>query len=105
MAIGAVMFVVRFGYFLVVELGDCICKLFGYPDSMERFEKRLKKKYAPVLVRSVRPVVSTPENNPPLVKRVLSALKAGSLSALEQLLSRPVASFVIGALKDWQKTK
>ncbi|WP_238361207.1 hypothetical protein [Iningainema tapete] len=34
-----------------------------------------------------------------------SALKSGGIQALAQLLNHPAASFVIGALEDWQKTK
>lgn len=45
------------------------------------------------------------DNNPALNKRVLSALKAGSTSALSQFLNHPVSSFFIGALEDWQKTR
>jgi uncharacterized protein YjbI with pentapeptide repeats len=40
-----------------------------------------------------------------LEQRVLSALKAGSVQAIAQALNHPAASFVIGALEDWQKTK
>lgn len=49
--------------------------------------------------------VSQIENNPALMTRVLSALKAGGVSAFEQFLNHPAASFVIGALEDWQNTK
>lgn len=45
------------------------------------------------------------ESNLSLQQRVLSALKAGGTSALEQLLNHPTASFVIAALEDWQKTR
>lgn len=45
------------------------------------------------------------ENNPTLMERILSALEAGSISALEQFLNHPAASFVINALEDWQKTR
>lgn len=45
------------------------------------------------------------ESNPTLNKRILSALKTGGVKAFEQFLSHPAASFVIGALEDWQKTK
>jgi hypothetical protein len=45
------------------------------------------------------------ENDSNLMQRVLSALQAGGVSALEQLLNHPAASFVIAALEDWQKTK
>lgn len=44
-------------------------------------------------------------SNPSLNKRVLSALKAGSTSALSQFLNHPVSSFFISALEDWQKTR
>ena len=50
-------------------------------------------------------VVERVESNPILMNRILSALKAGSVNALEQLLNHPAASFVIGALEDWQQTK
>jgi chemotaxis response regulator CheB len=45
------------------------------------------------------------DSNPKLHKRVLNALKAGGVQALEQFLNHPAASFVIGALEDWQKTQ
>jgi hypothetical protein len=45
------------------------------------------------------------ENNPMIAERVTNALKAGGVQALAQLLNHPAASFVIGALEDWQKTK
>ncbi len=45
------------------------------------------------------------ENNPMRAELVTSALKAGGVQALAQLLNHPAASFVIGALEDWQKTK
>ncbi len=49
--------------------------------------------------------ISQIDRNPILADRILSALKAGGVSAFEQLLSHPAASFVITALEDWQKTK
>ncbi len=45
------------------------------------------------------------DRNPNLTKRILSALKAGSVEAFAQALNHPAASFVIGALEDWQKGK
>jgi hypothetical protein len=45
------------------------------------------------------------ENDSSLMKRTISALQAGGVSALEQLLNHPAASFVIAALEDWKKTK
>ena len=45
------------------------------------------------------------ESDPNLTARILSALKIGSVKAFEQFLNHPAASFVIGALEDWEKTK
>jgi hypothetical protein len=45
------------------------------------------------------------ESNPNLMQRLVSSLQAGGVSALEQLLNHPAASFVIAALEDWKKTK
>ncbi|MEQ9236991.1 hypothetical protein [Coleofasciculus sp. E2-BRE-01] len=45
------------------------------------------------------------KNNPTLANRILSALGTGSVKAFEQFLNHPAASFVVGALEDWEKTK
>ncbi len=45
------------------------------------------------------------EKNPTLMKRIFTALKAGGVSALEQNLNHPAASFVIAALEDWQESQ
>lgn len=50
-------------------------------------------------------VVTRIESNPNLMQRLVSSLQAGGVSALEQFLNHPAASFVIAALEDWQKTK
>ncbi|NEP27196.1 hypothetical protein [Moorena sp. SIO3I6] len=50
-------------------------------------------------------VIKRIETNPPLMNRVLSALKAGSIQALAQALNHPVASFVIAAMENLQKTQ
>ena len=44
------------------------------------------------------------ENNPRLRQRALSAIKVGGTQALSQALNHPVASFIIAALEDWQKS-
>ncbi|MEA5495740.1 hypothetical protein VB834_13670 [Limnoraphis robusta Tam1] len=43
------------------------------------------------------------KSNPGTVQRLRSAFKKGSVSALEQFLNHPAASFIIGALEDWQE--
>ena len=48
--------------------------------------------------------IKTIENNPGLKARIISALKVGGVKAFEQFLNHPAASFIIGALEDWQKT-
>jgi len=45
------------------------------------------------------------ENNPTLLQKTMSALKAGGTAALGQALNHPAASFVIGALDDLNKNK
>lgn len=50
-------------------------------------------------------VIEEIENNPALMQRVIGALKAGGVSAFEQALNHPAASFVIGALEEWQNSK
>ncbi|NER23151.1 MAG: hypothetical protein F6J96_21110 [Symploca sp. SIO1C2] len=43
------------------------------------------------------------ENNPTLTHKILSAIKAGGIQALEQTLNHPVASFIMGAIEDFQE--
>ncbi len=50
-------------------------------------------------------VITQIDNNSTKAERILSAIKAGGVSAVEKLLNHPASSFVIAALKDWQKTK
>ncbi|MDJ0534165.1 MAG: hypothetical protein QNJ70_17060 [Xenococcaceae cyanobacterium MO_207.B15] len=50
-------------------------------------------------------IIEKIENNPDLKARIISALKVGGVKAFEQFLNHPAASFIIGALEDWQKTR
>ena len=50
-------------------------------------------------------VIEQIESNPALMKRVLTALKTGGISAFEQVLNHPAASLVINALEEWQDSK
>ena len=45
------------------------------------------------------------DNNPTKAQRILSAIKATGVAAVEKLLNHPASSFVIAGLVDWQKTK
>ena len=47
--------------------------------------------------------VQTVEENKPLMKKLLSAGKAGAVATLESVLDHPAASFVIAAVEDWQQ--
>ncbi len=49
--------------------------------------------------------ISQIDSNPTLAAGILSVLKAEGISAFEQLLNHPAASFLVGALADWQETK
>ncbi|NEP88557.1 MAG: pentapeptide repeat-containing protein [Okeania sp. SIO2C2] len=50
-------------------------------------------------------VITQIDNNSTKAERIFSAIKAGGVSAVEQLLNHPASSFVIAALEDWQKSK
>ncbi len=45
------------------------------------------------------------EENPSLTQKLLSAVKAGSLAAIESMLNHPAASFVIAALEDLEESE
>lgn len=47
-------------------------------------------------------VVEEIENNPTLMQKIIRALKAGSIAAIEEALSHPAASFVISAVEDFR---
>jgi uncharacterized protein YjbI with pentapeptide repeats len=49
--------------------------------------------------------IATIDQDPKLTDRILSALMVGGTAALDSFLNHPAASFVIGALEDWQETK
>lgn len=53
----------------------------------------------------VRKAIDQIDSNSELTRRILSALKEGTVKAFEQFLNHPAASFMIAALEDWQKTK
>ncbi len=42
------------------------------------------------------------ENSPQLKQKILSAIKVGSLAAIDSMLNHPAASFVIAAMEDLQ---
>lgn len=76
---------------------------------IQQLLEQLEKSY-PTNTTTGKMVIATEaikqiEANPTLMTRVLSAINAGGVSAVESLLNHPAASFVVGALQDWQATK
>ncbi len=45
------------------------------------------------------------ENNPQLKQKLLSAIKIGTLAAIDSMLNHPAASFFIAAMEDLQNNK
>ena len=72
---------------------------------LEQLDKTYSSDTTTGKMKMAAEVVERIESNPTLANRIISALKAGGVSALDQLLNHPAASFVIGALEDWQQSK
>ncbi|MBD2072675.1 hypothetical protein H6F86_01980 [Phormidium sp. FACHB-592] len=87
-------------------------QLLNFADTATQIQKlleQLSKTYSTETVSGrmqlATEAVTRIEGDSNLMQRVLSALQVGGVSALEQLLNHPAASFVIAALEDWQKTR
>jgi hypothetical protein len=74
-------------------------------DLIEQLAKTYPTETMPAKVEFAGAVVRQIAANPSLSQRLLSASKAGGVAALGQVLNHPLASFVIAAIEDWQKTK
>lgn len=72
---------------------------------LEELEKSYPTDTTPATMKLATEAISQIEHNPALMARILSALKAGSVSAFEQFLNHPAASFVLSALADWQENQ
>ena len=72
---------------------------------LEQLEKSYSSETSLGKMAIATETISQIDSNPTLSARILSALKAGGVSAFEQFLNHPAASFVIAALEDWQKLK
>jgi hypothetical protein len=72
---------------------------------IEQLEKSYPTNTTTGKMKVATEVISQIDSNPTLTTRILSALEVGTISAFEQFLNHPAASFVINALDDWQKTK
>ncbi|MDZ7960321.1 MAG: hypothetical protein RMY34_20970 [Aulosira sp. DedQUE10] len=72
---------------------------------LEQLEKSYSTKTTAGKMAIATETINQIDSDPTLAARILSALKAGGVSAFEQFLNHPAASFVIGALEDWQQSK
>jgi hypothetical protein len=72
---------------------------------LEQLEKSYPTDTTAGKMKVATEAISTIDTNPTLAARIFSALEVGTISAFEQLLNHPAASFFINALADWQKTK
>ncbi|NEO70152.1 hypothetical protein [Moorena sp. SIO3H5] len=84
------------------NLGEAAAEIQELPETLDKTyptdTTSDKKKVAAAAVEKI-------DTNPAFSSRLLSALKAGFISAFEQLLNNPAVSFLINALKHWQQTK
>ncbi len=72
---------------------------------LEQVEKSYRTDTTAGKIEVTKEAFSQIDNNPTLAARIFSALEAGFISAFEQSLNHPAASFFIHALTDWQETK
>lgn len=72
---------------------------------LEQLEKSYPTKTASEKMIAASEAIKRIESNPELHKKIMNALKAGSTQALSQFLNHPLASFIIAAFEDWQKSK
>ena len=76
---------------------------------IQQLLKQLEQTYSPNTtagkMQLATEAVKQIEANPTWKRRVVSALKAGGIAALDSALDHPAASFLIEAVKDWQATK
>ena len=56
-------------------------------------------------IDAAKEVMSRIKGDMSLADRILSAVRVGGIEALKQILNHPAASFVLGFIDEWQKTK
>ncbi|WP_404784440.1 hypothetical protein [Altericista sp. CCNU0014] len=74
-------------------------------DLIEQLAQTYPTDTMPAKVSFANAIVQRIDANTSLSQRILSAGKAGSIAAIGQVLNHPLASFVIAAIEDWQKSK
>ncbi|NJM46877.1 MAG: hypothetical protein HC860_12580 [Alkalinema sp. RU_4_3] len=71
---------------------------------LEHLDEKHDKSSSSGKMQLAAAAIETIEGDLTLRQRIISAVKVGGVSAIEQLLSHPASSFVIAAIQDWQKT-
>ena len=72
---------------------------------LEQLEKTYPSETTMDRMKIATEVITHIDNHPTKAQKIFSAIKAGGVAAVEQLLNHPASSFVIAALEDWQKSK
>jgi len=72
---------------------------------LEQLEKTYPSETTMDRMKIATEVITHIDNHPTKAQKIFSAIKAGGVAAVEQLLNHPASSFVIAALNDWQKSK
>ena len=72
---------------------------------LEQLEKTYPSETTMDRMKIATEVITHIDNHPTKAQKIFSAIKAGGVAAVEQLLNHPASSFVITALNDWQKSK
>ena len=72
---------------------------------LEQLEKTYPSETTMDRMKISTEVITHIDNHPTKAQKIFSAIKAGGVAAVEQLLNHPASSFVIAALNDWQKSK
>ena len=72
---------------------------------LEQLEKTYPSETTMDRMKIATELITQIDNHPTKAQRIFSAIKAGGVAFIEQLLNHPFSSFAIAALKDWQKSK
>ena len=72
---------------------------------LEQLEKTYPSETTMDRMKIATEVITHIDNHPTKAQKIFSAIIAGGVAAVEQLLNHPASSFVIAALNDWQKSK
>ena len=72
---------------------------------LEQLEKTYPSETTMDRMKIATEVITHIDNHPTKAQKIFSAIKAGGVAAVEQLLNHPFSSFAIAALEDWQKSK